>query len=270
MENINLSTTPVIPNRSPEDVFIILVDNQNLLYDSKKQTPLISAELLPSNISLQNALYIASHNSTNVFLISLPDKKVTHLTTIHMRNLLELVTHPIKTLLFRACHITHWNRSTKFCGYCGCRNQMSVSEFAKKCASCDALIYPHYSPSVIVRVCHADKILLGRSPNFEPGVYSTLAGFIEAGETCEEAVHRELWEEVKIRVTNVRFFGSQPWPFPQSLMIGYTADYCGGDIEVNHDELEDANWFTVKTLPKLPTKASIAYHLIDDFIQRQS
>lgn len=83
-------------------------------------------------------------------------------------------------------------------------------------------------------------------------------------------MQRELWEEVKIRVTNIRFFGSQPWPFPQSLMIGYTADYLEGDLEVNHDELEDANWFTVETLPKLPTKASIAFHLIDDFIRDQS
>jgi len=121
---------------------------------------------------------------------------------------------------------------------------------------------------VIVRIERGDEILLARSPHFAPGVYSTIAGFVEPGESLEETVIREVREEVGVEVANVRYFGSQPWPFPNSLMIGFVADYASGDLRLQEGEIEDAGWFTSDTLPGLPSRYSIARRLIDEFISR--
>ena len=112
-----------------------------------------------------------------------------------------------------------------------------------------------------------DKILLGRSPRFPRGMYSVLAGFVEPGETLEQAVAREVREEVKIEITDIRYFGSQPWPFPHSLMVGFTASYASGIIEVDNRELEDASWFSPLDMPRLPSSISISRRLIDDFLE---
>jgi NAD+ diphosphatase len=122
---------------------------------------------------------------------------------------------------------------------------------------------------VIVRIERGEELLLARSPHFAPGVYSTLAGFVEPGESLEETVVREVREEVGVEVTNVRYFGSQPWPFPNSLMIGFVADWASGEIRPQEGEIEDAGWFTVETLPGLPSRFSIARSLLDDFVERR-
>jgi NAD+ diphosphatase len=128
--------------------------------------------------------------------------------------------------------------------------------------------YPRVSPAAIVLVRRGDEILLARSPGFPQGLYSVLAGFVEPGESIEEAVVREVLEEVGIEVTNVRYFGSQPWPFPNSLMIGFTADYKGGDLTPEPGEIEDAGWYTADNLPQLPPNISIARAMIDDFVSQ--
>jgi NAD+ diphosphatase len=121
---------------------------------------------------------------------------------------------------------------------------------------------------VIVLIQREREALLGRSPHFTRGVYSTLAGFVEPGESLEECVHREIFEEVGVRVTNLRYFGSQPHPFPHSLMVGFVADWASGEIRLDPDEMEDARWFTPETIPELPHPMSIARALIEDFIER--
>ena len=122
---------------------------------------------------------------------------------------------------------------------------------------------------MIVRVERGDEILLARSPHFAPGVYSTLAGFVEPGESLEDTILREIQEEVGVTVTNLRYFGSQPWPFPHSLMIGFVADYESGEITPQEGEIEDARWFTVDGLPGLPSKLSIARALIEEWIRKR-
>lgn len=173
-------------------------------------------------------------------------------------------------LAARAVQIVAWDRDHQFCGRCGTPTELNPGERARQCASCKLSVYPRLSPAVIVLVERGDEILLARSPHFVPGIYSTLAGFVEPGETLENTVAREIFEEVGVTVNNIRYFGSQPWPFPNSLMIGFRADYTGGEITIDGVEIEDAGWFRPDDLPKLPFRVSIARALIEAFLAERS
>jgi NAD+ diphosphatase len=168
----------------------------------------------------------------------------------------------------RAIQIVDWDRTHKYCGRCGVPMELQKIERAKKCPRCGLLYFPRLAPAIIVAIERGDKLLMGRSRRFATGVYSVLAGFVEPGESLEETVIREVKEEVGISIKNIQYFGSQPWPFPHSLMIGFTATYAGGEISIDETELEDAGWFTVDNLPPLPGKISIARKLIDSFIAK--
>ena len=137
-----------------------------------------------------------------------------------------------------------------------------------KCASCGHLAFPKVSPAVIVQVTRGDEILLGRSRRHPRASYSVLAGFVDPGESLEDAVRREIGEEAGIRVRDIRYFGSQPWPFPDSLMVGFTAVWDGGEIANLDQELDDLGWFAAGSLPPVPPSYSIARALIDDFARR--
>ena len=138
------------------------------------------------------------------------------------------------------------------------------------CQPCDLRSYPRISPSMIVLVTRGDEILLARSPRFVTGVYSTLAGFAEPGESAEDCLVREVREEVAVEVRNIQYVGSQCWPFPHSMMLGFHAEYAGGEIVMQPDEIEDARWFNVHDLPPLPAGRSIARYLIDLYVARRS
>jgi NAD+ diphosphatase len=164
----------------------------------------------------------------------------------------------------RAFQIADWYRSNRFCGHCGTENTLQEGERCLVCPSCGQLHYPRVSPAVMVMIQKGDEFLLARSPHFIPGMYSALAGFAEPGETLEETVHREVYEEVGIRVKNIRYYASQPWPFPHSLMIAFHADYESGEINIDPNEIEDANWFSANKLPdRLPGLISISRKLIE-------
>ena len=174
------------------------------------------------------------------------------------------------TMAGRAKQIVGWHETHRFCGRCGAGTVPSPTELAKECPSCGMLFYPRLSPAVIVLVKRGEEVLLARSLGFPAGMYSVLAGFIEPGESIEETIGREIREEVGVEVENLRYFGSQPWPFPHSLMIGFTADYAGGELRTEPDEIEDAGWYAVDELPMLPPKVSIARAMIDDFLARRA
>ena len=185
------------------------------------------------------------------------------------RDILAIADAPLCQQIQRAKQLLTWHQSSLFCGHCGSKTQLSTIERSKICEACPCVIYPNTSPAIIVLITHGTKILLGRSPHFPPKIYSNLAGFIDAGENCEMAIHREVAEEVGIKIKNLQYFSSQSWPFPNSFMIGFKAEYASGEICINPNEIEDAQWFEVDELPPLPSKCSIARHMIDDFIASQ-
>ena len=169
----------------------------------------------------------------------------------------------------RAVQVVDWDRTHQFCGRCGVPLKTSQTERAKECPQCGLLHFPRLAPAIIVLVERGNELLLARSRHFMPGMYSVLAGFVEPGESLEEAVVREVREEAGISVKDIKYFGSQPWPFPHSLMIGFIAAYAGGKISMDDSEIEDAGWFTADRLPRIPGKISIARKLIDWFIDKQ-
>lgn len=172
-------------------------------------------------------------------------------------------------LVNKAVQVMEWDRTNQFCSRCGTKTVQKPGERGKECPACGELFYPRISPAIIVLIRKGHEVLLARSPNFPPGVYSLIAGFVEPGETAETAVAREVWEEVGLKVKNITYFGTQAWPFPNSLMIGFTAEYDSGDIRPDGFEIEDAKWFSVEELPALPGKISISRKLIDHFLKEE-
>jgi NAD+ diphosphatase len=168
-----------------------------------------------------------------------------------------------------AVQIADFDRTTQFCGRCGARTRQLRTERAKFCSDCNLITYPRLSPAIIVLVQKGSQVLLARSPHFPPGLHSTIAGFVEPGENLEQAVSREVFEEVGITVENIRYFGSEPWPFPHSFMIGFVADYAGGEIAIDNNEIVSAGWFDRENLPPVPSPLSISRALIDWWVEQR-
>lgn len=171
----------------------------------------------------------------------------------------------------RATQLAAWHRDNRYCGRCGGLMERAPGERAMHCPGDGTRAYPQLSPAVIVLVERDDgRALLGRGGRFPVPMYSTLAGFVEPGESLEDTIHREIREEAGVEVADISYFGSQPWPFPNSLMLGFHARWAGGDICVDGDEIVDAQWFAHDDLPMIPPGMSIARQLIDDWIARCS
>lgn len=166
----------------------------------------------------------------------------------------------------RAIQIMNWERSNLFCGHCGTPTERRSGERVRVCPACGQMAFPRLAPAIMVQVRRGNELLLARSPHFPPGMYSSLAGFVEPGETLEQTVAREVREEVGIEVANLRYFGSQSWPFPHSMMIAFIADYAGGELAPDGIEIESAAYYRVDALPTLPGPISIAHHLIQAVI----
>lgn len=186
----------------------------------------------------------------------------------NLRRLIGRVDDTLFSQLSRASQLLHWYVSNRFCGHCGKTTDKHPNELAKYCSTCNVSFYPVISPCIIVLIHRPGEILLGRSPRFPHGMFSTLAGFIEPGESAEEALHREVWEEVRIQVKNLHYFKSQPWPFPGQLMLGYYADYHSGEITIDGNELCEANWYPLDDLPVIPDKATISGQLIRNHLEK--
>jgi len=167
----------------------------------------------------------------------------------------------------RAVQLVAWVGTNRYCGTCGGRTVPSSSEFAMLCPSCRTASYPRLAPAVITAVLKDEQILLAHPHHFPAGRYGLVSGFVEPGETLEDCVKREIREEVGIEVANIRYFGSQQWPFPHSLMIGFLADYAGGEIAVDGEEIAAADWFDARHMPDIPPPASIARKIIDWFVE---
>jgi NAD+ diphosphatase len=193
-----------------------------------------------------------------------------------LRKLFGNVDDEMLALAGRAVQIKEWDRTHQYCGQCGSIVNKLDHERAKKCPQCGLTTYPRLSPAIIVSVerpsgtGQGSELLLARNHRHPRGFFSVLAGFVEPGESLEACVRREICEEVGIEVKNIRYFGSQPWPFPNSLMIAFTAEYASGDIQLEEEELAEAGWFPADDLPPVPPRVSIARQMIDAFAQKNS
>ena len=165
----------------------------------------------------------------------------------------------------KCAELLYWHRNTKFCGVCG--GQMHFhTDISKRCEMCGKEVWPQLATAIIVLIRKGDdEVLLARGRNFKSDFYGLIAGFVETGETLEQAVEREVMEETGLTIKNIRYFDSQPWPYPSGLMVGFTADYDSGEIHVQREELKKCAWFHRDHLPTLPEKLSIARRLIDQW-----
>lgn len=179
------------------------------------------------------------------------------------KSFITIADQNIQRQMLRAIHWLTWNERLRHCSKCGSALKKGLDLTEKKCSFCNLSFFPNLSPAIMVLIQRGDKVLLARSAHFKEGMYSAIAGFIDIGETAESAVHREVFEEVGLKIKSLKYFGSQSWPFPSSFMIAFTAEYLDGEIIIDQHEIEDARWFNLNNLPDLPPLPSIARQLID-------
>ncbi len=258
-----------------EDSKLIIYCDNKILYDQAENT--YSFAIKDLNLSDQLGPYLAIALIDNCFVYVLNidedqnilglfmDPDVIHF--VELRQMLGILDQSSFLLLSRATILKSWLSANVFCSICGNQNSFNKKEGAFECSCNAAPKYPTISPCIITLIYDEDNILLGRSKFFPPNMYSTLAGFIEAGENAEEALIREVKEEVNVEITNIKYFSSQSWPFPAQLMLGYFCQYKKGEIILNDAELEDARWFDIKELPIIPPDASISGQLIRSYIE---
>lgn len=174
--------------------------------------------------------------------------------------------YPLYLKAGKCAELIYWNQNTKFCGVCGGPMKFHT-DISKRCECCGKEVWPQLATAIIVLIHRGDEVLLAKGRNFKSDFYGLIAGFVETGETLEEAVHREVMEETGIKIKNIRYFASQPWPYPSGLMVGFNAEYESGEIHIQLEELKKAGWFRRDNLPNLPEKLSIARQLIDNWLQ---
>ena len=247
--NSNLVFTPENINTSSESAILIILRGQEFL-TSKNSEFLIFEEddLKWSEMEMFNKQFIGYLNDQPCYLLEItPESKLDDdLVLTPLRNLLGRIPDSLFTVCSRSLQLSEWIRNNQFCGVCGTKMKMHETERAMFCECNNVLVYPRISPCIIVLVTKGEELLLAHNKNFPGTFYSTLAGFIEAGESAESAIHREIFEEVKVRVQNIKYFGSQSWPFPSQLMLGYHAEYLEGEITPDGEEIDLADWFHYK------------------------
>jgi NAD+ diphosphatase len=217
----------------------------------------------------EQVVKIGSYKDLPCFLIDMGNEQIEqqHLSAMGLRALLNECSDQFFGIAARAWQVALFMRTHRFCGQCGSSMQQIDWEMAVQCSRCQHRCYPRISPCIIVAIRHQRKILLAQGKAQQSrNMYSILAGFVESGETLEQAVHREVMEEVGVKIKNLRYISSQPWPFPHALMMGYLADYDSGDIKVDGKEILRAGWFDINGLPNIPPKLSIAGQLIEQTI----
>jgi len=247
--------------------------NNELLVKSTEQAVEIPRidEVVPLNSKPQTWRYVGALDEHPCFFVELSDDYSVPpgMILTGLRGLFGLLKEELFVLAGRSFQMIQFEQRHQFCGRCGSPTKFKKDEYAKICPDCNLVRHPGVFPAIIVAVIKDRHILLARSQRFPKGRYSVLAGFVEPGETLEECVRREIREEVGVKVKNIHYFGSQPWPFPNSLMIGFTAEHAGGEIVIDNNEILDANWFRPSALPDVPGKPTIARQLIDWFVNIQ-
>jgi len=229
-------------------------------------------ELDQHRLGPERTLYLGTLGDLHCFAAQVPDS-ATPPAGMTYRDLMSLFANldpALHQVAGRAAQLLDWDRTHQLCGACGKPTEPSALDRSRACSDCGLAQFPRLAPAIIVTVERDDEILLARSPHFPPGLYSTLAGFVEPGESVEECVAREVREEVGVEVDEIRYFSSQPWPFPNSLMLGFTTTWKSGDIVIDGEEIVEAKWFHCDDMPtRFPGNISISQWLIDDFLRRR-
>ena len=270
--NSNLVFTPENINTSSESAILIILRGQEFLTTKNSEFLIFEEDDLKwSEMEMFNKQFIGYLNDQPCYLLEItPESKLDDdLVLTPLRNLLGRIPDSLFTVCSRSLQLSEWMRNNQFCGVCGTKMKMHETERAMFCECNNVLVYPRISPCIIVLVTKGEELLLAHNKNFPGTFYSTLAGFIEAGESAESAIHREIFEEVKVRVQNIKYFGSQSWPFPSQLMLGYHAEYLEGEITPDGEEIDLADWFHYKDLPNVPTgNISISGQLIESYLEK--
>ncbi|EID0062806.1 NAD(+) diphosphatase [Vibrio vulnificus] len=223
------------------------------------QLPLATSNEL--NLVAEKAQQIGSYNHHSVMWLNEADVE----QSLEMHSLRECLhfPEPLFLLMSKAIQYGHMTQTMRFCPQCGGRNHLNHNQLAMQCGECRTLHYPRIFPCIIVAVRKQQRILLAQHPRHRNGMYTVIAGFVEVGETLEQCVAREVKEETGIEVTNIRYFGSQPWAFPSSMMMAFLADYHAGELKPDYSELADAKWFASDNLPPVAPTGTIARALIE-------
>lgn len=245
----------------------VLADEQFLCTPSGQVALLTEPQLnaLTPVISVQYPLH--SHAQNSVYVTAIAAKNVAGYQWLNLRSLFGLLSEEEFQQAGRALQILRWHLDHQFCGRCGKPTVPHSRDLAKRCKACALDVYPRLSPCIITLLTRGDECLLAWHKRSAEEKYSCLAGFIEMGESPEQTLVREVMEEVGLQVNNIRYVASQPWPFPGQLMLGYFADYAGGDIHVDQHEIVRAEWFKYDQLPNIPSANSISGQLINTFVQ---
>ena len=267
MINQNLNLTPEV-----EATWLVFNGEKVVVHRESKALPDGAwGELSFAHEYSDCAFSLDSEHASTCYVVDMGNEMLEHEAwdLVSLRGLLLHLPAHYFEVISRAWQLVHFRRTHKYCGQCGSTMQQVNWEMAMQCHNCGHRCYPRISPCIIVAIRDDDRLLLamGRAHQSRQ-MYSTLAGFVESGESLEQTVDREVFEEVGVKVKNLEYFGSQPWPFPHSLMIGFLAEYAGGDICIDDDEIVDANWYEIDSLPNIPPKFSIAGKLIDETVKR--
>ena len=207
-----------------------------------------------------------SYLAANVHTTQLPENPTYE--WIGVRQAHDLLPRTLYQLVVKGAELTYWEKTNQYCGSCGTLLERHT-DISKKCPKCQREFWPALALAVIVAITRNEgkELLMVQARNFKGDYYGLVAGFVETGETLEEALRREVMEETGCRITNIRYFGSQPWPYPSNLMVGFTAEWDGGELQLQESELRKGGWFTRETLPNIPGKVSLARKLIDAWLE---
>lgn len=237
--------------------------------DGSLKVPFLQ-ELMAYQDHFESSLQIGHWQGASMSIGAWKGQELVEMGPYSWINLRSLFAYPDESFLGMVGYgnqMLHWDRTSQYCGKCGARISLDAKEGGKICKQCGHKTYTRISPAVIMAVIKEGKILLAQSPRHRGKFHTVLAGFVEPGESLEETVLREIKEEVNIEVGNIRYFGSQSWPFPDSLMVGFMADYQSGELIPDQVEISHADWYGPQEIPIIPPPASIAHHLIQAFIK---
>jgi len=266
------SSTHPAADHSHDDAWHFVFIGQEILCISENGSPrpILADEMRWLDIERHAEIYLGRFQGRSCFAVAASGRAPQGYALLNLRAWLGRVAPAVFYLAGRAQQLIDWERDHRFCGRCGSAMESHRVDRAKQCPQCALVSYPRLSPSIIVLIRNGEEMLLARNTNWPQGMYSTLAGFVEPGESIEQTVHREVFEEVGLRIKNVRYVGSQSWPFPNSLMLGFHADYLSGEIVCQEGEIADARWFRYSELPGVPPGTAISRWLIDDFVNEMT